>query len=160
MLGLWVFMRNAGPVIGGAIIFGVNSKLDSSGAVSLKTYLVIIGEILQSMRFCVELTIPRYHVCWPIYLAVAVPPRPSAAPRWSSHHSPQDWVEANSCRIRPRQLQQGYVDVVPAVLHVLVLRVVCGNTPNAVHEHPDSFPLRLCYPVLRHGGRVHNRIFS
>ncbi|KIY73174.1 MFS general substrate transporter [Cylindrobasidium torrendii FP15055 ss-10] len=43
MLGLWVFMRNAGPVIGGAIIFGVNSKLDSSGAVSLKTYLVIIG---------------------------------------------------------------------------------------------------------------------
>lgn len=43
MLGLWVFMRNAAPVIGGAIIFALNSKLDSSGGVSLKTYLVIIG---------------------------------------------------------------------------------------------------------------------
>ncbi|KIK69720.1 hypothetical protein GYMLUDRAFT_34120 [Collybiopsis luxurians FD-317 M1] len=43
MLGLWVFMRNAAPVIGGAIIFGLNSSLDSSGGVSLKTYLVIIG---------------------------------------------------------------------------------------------------------------------
>jgi len=43
MLGLWVFMRTAAPVIGGAIIFGLNSSLDSSGGVSLKTYLVIIG---------------------------------------------------------------------------------------------------------------------
>jgi hypothetical protein len=43
MLGLWVFMRNAAPVIGGAIIFGLNAKLDSSGGVSLRTYLVIIG---------------------------------------------------------------------------------------------------------------------
>lgn len=43
MLGLWVFMRNAAPVIGGAIIFGLNSETDSSGAVSLQTYLVIIG---------------------------------------------------------------------------------------------------------------------
>lgn len=43
MLGLWVFMRNAAPVIGGAIIFGLNSSIDSSGGVSLKTYLVIIG---------------------------------------------------------------------------------------------------------------------
>lgn len=43
MLALWVFMRNAAPVIGGAIIFGLNAKLDSTGGVSLKTYLVIIG---------------------------------------------------------------------------------------------------------------------
>ncbi|PFH54268.1 hypothetical protein AMATHDRAFT_135592 [Amanita thiersii Skay4041] len=43
MLGLWVFMRSAAPVIGGAIIFGLNSKLDSSGGVSLQTYLAIIG---------------------------------------------------------------------------------------------------------------------
>ncbi len=43
MLGLWVFMRTAAPVIGGAIIFGLNSGIDSSGAVSLKTYLTIIG---------------------------------------------------------------------------------------------------------------------
>lgn len=43
MLGLWVFMRNAAPVIGGAIIFGLNAKLDSTGGVSLQTYLVIIG---------------------------------------------------------------------------------------------------------------------
>lgn len=43
MLGLWVFMRNAAPVIGGAIIFGLNSSIDATGAVSLKTYLVIIG---------------------------------------------------------------------------------------------------------------------
>ncbi|KAF9454582.1 hypothetical protein P691DRAFT_806747 [Macrolepiota fuliginosa MF-IS2] len=43
MLALWVFMRNAAPVIGGAIIFGLNAKLDSTGGVSLHTYLVIIG---------------------------------------------------------------------------------------------------------------------
>ncbi|KAF5373823.1 hypothetical protein D9758_000819 [Tetrapyrgos nigripes] len=43
MLGLWVFMRNAAPVIGGAIIFGLNHSTDSSGGVSLETYLVIIG---------------------------------------------------------------------------------------------------------------------
>ncbi|KAL0946515.1 hypothetical protein HGRIS_012731 [Hohenbuehelia grisea] len=43
MLALWVFMRNAAPVIGGAIIFALNSKTDSSGGVSLQTYLVIIG---------------------------------------------------------------------------------------------------------------------
>ncbi|KAJ7286182.1 hypothetical protein C8J57DRAFT_1286982 [Mycena rebaudengoi] len=41
--GLWVFMRNAGPVIGGAIIFGLNHAIDSTGGVSLQTYLVIIG---------------------------------------------------------------------------------------------------------------------
>ncbi|KAH8920221.1 MFS general substrate transporter [Atractiella rhizophila] len=43
MLALWVFMRSAGPVIGGAIIFGLNHSADSTGAVSLTTYLVIIG---------------------------------------------------------------------------------------------------------------------
>ncbi|KAJ7578368.1 major facilitator superfamily domain-containing protein [Mycena floridula] len=43
MLGLWVFMRNLAPVIGGAIIFGLNHSTDSTGGVSLKTYLVIIG---------------------------------------------------------------------------------------------------------------------
>ncbi|KAJ6618791.1 major facilitator superfamily domain-containing protein [Mycena sp. CBHHK59/15] len=43
MLGLWVFMRNAAPVIGGAIIFGLNNAIDSTGGVSLQTYLVIIG---------------------------------------------------------------------------------------------------------------------
>jgi uncharacterized membrane protein AbrB (regulator of aidB expression) len=36
-------LNQAAPVIGGAIIFGLNSKTDSSGAVSLHTYLVIIG---------------------------------------------------------------------------------------------------------------------
>jgi len=36
-------MRNAAPVIGGAIIFGLNNSTDSSGGVSLQTYLVIIG---------------------------------------------------------------------------------------------------------------------
>lgn len=68
MLSLWVFMRSAAPVgayrffnplanshsshtsyqlkknvVGGAIIFGVNFGTNSSGGVSLKTYLVIIG---------------------------------------------------------------------------------------------------------------------
>ncbi|KAJ7246011.1 hypothetical protein C8J57DRAFT_1347723 [Mycena rebaudengoi] len=43
MLGFWVFMRNAAPVIGGAIIFGLNHAVDSTGGVSLQTYLVIIG---------------------------------------------------------------------------------------------------------------------
>lgn len=43
MLGLWVLMRSAAPVIGGAIIFGLNAKLDSAGSVSLHTYVVIIG---------------------------------------------------------------------------------------------------------------------
>ncbi len=43
MLGLWVLMRTAGPVIGGAIIFVLNAKSDSIGGISLETYLVIIG---------------------------------------------------------------------------------------------------------------------
>ncbi|KAF7322438.1 hypothetical protein HMN09_00021900 [Mycena chlorophos] len=43
MLGLWVGLRTAAPVIGGAIIFGLNNKIDSTGGVSLRTYLVIIG---------------------------------------------------------------------------------------------------------------------
>ncbi|KAF7363783.1 MFS general substrate transporter [Mycena sanguinolenta] len=43
MLGLWVFMRSAAPVIGGAIIFALNNKIDSSGGVSLRTYLTLIG---------------------------------------------------------------------------------------------------------------------
>ena len=43
MLGLWVFMRSAAPIIGGAIIFGLNVATDAAGGVSLKTYLAIIG---------------------------------------------------------------------------------------------------------------------
>jgi len=43
MLGLWVLMRSAAPVIGEAVIFGLNAKLDSAGSVSLHTYVVIIG---------------------------------------------------------------------------------------------------------------------
>ncbi|KAJ7583080.1 hypothetical protein C8J56DRAFT_956479 [Mycena floridula] len=50
MLGLWVFMRNLAPVIGGAIIFGLNHSTDSTGGVSLKTYLVIIGIIKVQRR--------------------------------------------------------------------------------------------------------------
>ncbi|KAK7034064.1 hypothetical protein VNI00_012495 [Paramarasmius palmivorus] len=42
MLSLWVFMRSAAPVIGGAIILGLNSTLDARGGVSLTTYIVII----------------------------------------------------------------------------------------------------------------------
>ena len=33
----------AAPVVGGAIIFGLNIKEDSAGSVSLVTYLVLIG---------------------------------------------------------------------------------------------------------------------
>lgn len=43
MLALWVALRNAAPFIGGAIIFGINSSINASGAVSLNTYLAIIG---------------------------------------------------------------------------------------------------------------------
>jgi uncharacterized membrane protein YgaE (UPF0421/DUF939 family) len=43
MLGLWVFMRSAAPVIGGAIIFALNVGTNAAGGVSLQTYLVIIG---------------------------------------------------------------------------------------------------------------------
>ncbi|KAK4703644.1 hypothetical protein P7C70_g2577, partial [Phenoliferia sp. Uapishka_3] len=43
LLGIWVALRNAGPVIGGAIILGLNHGADSSGAVSLKTYIAIIA---------------------------------------------------------------------------------------------------------------------
>ncbi|KAL1746327.1 hypothetical protein HDZ31DRAFT_81341 [Schizophyllum fasciatum] len=43
MLGLWVFMRSAAPVIGGAIIFGLNVKEEKAGSVSLVTYLILIG---------------------------------------------------------------------------------------------------------------------
>ncbi|KZV65317.1 MFS general substrate transporter [Peniophora sp. CONT] len=43
MLGLWVTLRNLAPIIGGAIIFGLNHSVSSTGAVSLETYLVLIG---------------------------------------------------------------------------------------------------------------------
>jgi hypothetical protein len=43
MLALWVFMRSAAPIIGGAIIFGLNVATNSAGGVSLQTYLAIIG---------------------------------------------------------------------------------------------------------------------
>ncbi|KAH8826907.1 hypothetical protein DL96DRAFT_1696925 [Flagelloscypha sp. PMI_526] len=43
MLALWVFMRNLASVIGGAIIFSLNKDTDSTGGVSLQTYLAIIG---------------------------------------------------------------------------------------------------------------------
>ncbi|KAL4264837.1 unc-93 family protein [Pleurotus pulmonarius] len=43
MLALWVALRNAAPLIGGAIIFGINASINASGAVSLDTYLAIIG---------------------------------------------------------------------------------------------------------------------
>ncbi|EIN07001.1 hypothetical protein PUNSTDRAFT_71832 [Punctularia strigosozonata HHB-11173 SS5] len=58
MLGLWVFMRSAAPVIGGAIIFGLNSKTDSSGAVSLHTYLVIIGIMCAGPFFALLISHP------------------------------------------------------------------------------------------------------
>ncbi len=43
MLALWVALRNAAPLIGGALIFGLNSATDASGGVSLETYVAIIG---------------------------------------------------------------------------------------------------------------------
>ncbi|KAL0581104.1 hypothetical protein V5O48_000893 [Marasmius crinis-equi] len=42
MLGVWVAMRSIAPCIGGAIILGLNSSFDSSGSVSLTTYIAII----------------------------------------------------------------------------------------------------------------------
>ncbi|TRM59342.1 major facilitator superfamily domain-containing protein [Schizophyllum amplum] len=59
MLGLWVFMRSAAPVIGGAIIFGLNSSEDSSGAVSLVTYLVIIGIMCAGPFFALLISSPE-----------------------------------------------------------------------------------------------------
>ncbi|KAL8278333.1 hypothetical protein RQP46_009225 [Phenoliferia psychrophenolica] len=43
LLGIWVALRNAGPVIGGAIILAINHSSDSTGAVSLTTYVAIIA---------------------------------------------------------------------------------------------------------------------
>lgn len=59
MLSLWVFLRNAAPVVGGAIIFGLNSKTDSAGGVSLHTYLVIIGIMCAGPFIAVHLSPPK-----------------------------------------------------------------------------------------------------
>lgn len=59
MLSLWVFMRSAAPVVGGAIIFGVNFGTNSSGGVSLKTYLVIIGIMCAGPFIAINLSPPK-----------------------------------------------------------------------------------------------------
>lgn len=59
MLALWVALRNAAPVIGGAIIFGINSSINASGAVSLDTYLAIIGIMCAGPFIALLLSHPR-----------------------------------------------------------------------------------------------------
>lgn len=43
ILSLWAFMHNAAKIVGGSIIFSLNSHRTTKGAVSLQTYLAIIG---------------------------------------------------------------------------------------------------------------------
>ena len=59
MLGLWVFMRSIAPCIGGAIILGLNSEADSSGAVSLTTYIAIIAIMACGPFFALLLSAPE-----------------------------------------------------------------------------------------------------
>ena len=40
---IWVFMRNLGPIVGGAILLGLNVSTDGTGAVSLDSYAVIMS---------------------------------------------------------------------------------------------------------------------
>ncbi|KAG7086164.1 hypothetical protein E1B28_002126 [Marasmius oreades] len=59
MLGLWVFMRSIAPCIGGAIILGLNSETDSSGGVSLTTYIAIIVIMCLGPFFALLLSAPE-----------------------------------------------------------------------------------------------------
>ena len=42
-VSLWVFMRNLGPIVGGAILLGINVKTDGQGGVSLQSYAAFVG---------------------------------------------------------------------------------------------------------------------
>ncbi|KAF9259715.1 MFS general substrate transporter [Marasmius fiardii PR-910] len=59
MLGLWVFMRSIAPCIGGAIILGMNSNTDSTGGVSLTTYIAIIAIMCCGPFFALLLSAPE-----------------------------------------------------------------------------------------------------
>ncbi|KAF9259716.1 hypothetical protein L218DRAFT_874130 [Marasmius fiardii PR-910] len=59
MLGLWVFMRSIAPCIGGAIILGLNSDTDSTGGVSLATYLAVIAIMCCGPFFALLLSAPE-----------------------------------------------------------------------------------------------------
>ena len=40
---IWVFMRNLGPIVGGAILLGLNVSTNGKGSVSLNSFAVIMG---------------------------------------------------------------------------------------------------------------------
>ena len=42
-VAFWVFCRNMGPVVGGAILLGVNVKTDGAGGISLGSYAIFVG---------------------------------------------------------------------------------------------------------------------
>ncbi|KAJ6455818.1 MFS general substrate transporter [Mycena sanguinolenta] len=42
-ISVWIFMRNLGPVVGGAILLSLNKDASSSGSVSLNSYLIFVG---------------------------------------------------------------------------------------------------------------------
>ncbi|KAF5384479.1 hypothetical protein D9757_006459 [Collybiopsis confluens] len=42
-ISIWVFMRNLGPVVGGAILLGLNVTTDGTGSVSLQSYAAFVG---------------------------------------------------------------------------------------------------------------------
>ncbi|GAA6009163.1 hypothetical protein JCM10207_004290 [Rhodosporidiobolus poonsookiae] len=43
MISVWVFCRNLGPIIGGAILLGLNIQTDGTGSISLNSFAVFVG---------------------------------------------------------------------------------------------------------------------
>ncbi|KIK61195.1 hypothetical protein GYMLUDRAFT_243847 [Collybiopsis luxurians FD-317 M1] len=42
-ISVWVFMRNLGPIVGGAILLGLNVTTNGTGSISLQSYAAFVG---------------------------------------------------------------------------------------------------------------------
>ncbi|BGP49095.1 hypothetical protein JCM10450v2_004974 [Rhodotorula kratochvilovae] len=55
----WVFMRNLGPVVGGAILLAVNIRTDGAGSVSLSSFAIFVGLMCAAPFFALLLASPE-----------------------------------------------------------------------------------------------------
>ncbi|GAA6026885.1 hypothetical protein JCM8097_005933 [Rhodosporidiobolus ruineniae] len=43
MISIWIFARNLGPIVGGAILLGINKQTNGTGSVSLNSFAAFVG---------------------------------------------------------------------------------------------------------------------
>ncbi|KAF7295582.1 MFS general substrate transporter [Mycena indigotica] len=144
MLALWVSLRNAAPVIGGAIIFGLNNKIDSSGGVSLQTYLVIIG-IMCAGPF--------------IALLLSHPEKVQRKDGVKIVLRKMDWTKTMSEWWNVVCSRDVDPPALPTVLYLMVLWLVYRNVGNSIYERPYSSAVCLHHSLWRHCWWACNWVF-